>query len=132
MIFALGVSPAAHVYRQKRIAVRRKIHASIVIALAYIGRQGEQAGARILLAGGPIHGGVQVNAVAQRDFDAPLPIDFGSLGKGGRIGCHDPVGECSQHCDGEDQSWQAPASVENSQRHLHDGVRGRILPRATS
>ncbi len=71
---AFGVTAAANVDSQERIAIRREVDAAVVVALRNVRRQGEDAGSRLLLLPRRVHRCVQLDAIAQRDLHAPLEL----------------------------------------------------------
>jgi hypothetical protein len=72
---ALGVTATTHIDEQKGQAVPREVYGAIVIAVADIRGQREDARRRCALLLGPVDGGVQPDSIPQRDANRPLDID---------------------------------------------------------
>ena len=71
-----GIAASAHVNQSVDVAVLREVNRAIQVAVGNVRRQGEDRGEWVFLPMGSNDGGIQLNAVAQRDFRAPLHVDF--------------------------------------------------------
>ena len=78
---AFRIAPPAHVDGQERQPVRGEVHAAVVVRLADVGRQREDARCRRRAARRAVHRRVQLDAIAQRDLDAPLERDLRGVGE---------------------------------------------------